>query len=110
MKNIIIRSLADWAKMDRHQMRACINLAIRDVRFPRGAITIDHYFPEMENLLIDKSGPLPWLINQLVNDGRTPNLRTLFVTEDVSRFHISPAIKIYTGGESATHRFGLMLQ
>lgn len=89
-------------------MRTCKNLIIRNTSFTRNMITFDHYFPRVENLLIDNSDPIPWLINQLVNDGRTPELRNLFVTDDVKRYHISNSVKTFHLGASENNKLYTM--
>lgn len=108
MKNIIIQSTRTWIEMDPNMMRMCRNLIINNTSFTRNMISFDHYFPLAENLLIDQSTPIPWLINQLVNDGRMPGLRNLFVTEDVSKYFISNAVKTFHLGKSENNKLYTM--
>jgi len=102
MRNIFIKCVSDWTAMDPHSMRLCNNLVIKNTIFQRRLITLDHYFPNTENLFIDNSGPVPWLINQLVNDGRTPALRNLYITDNVEKYFISASVKTFHlgGGDS----------
>jgi len=99
MRNLIIRSVSEWSTMDTNAMKLCNNLVIKNIIFQRRLITLEHYFPNAENLFIDNSGPIPWLINQLVNDGRTPSLRNLYITDDVKNYFVSSSVKTFHLGD-----------
>lgn len=100
MRNIIVKTIGEWSNIDASAMRRCENIMIRDIRFPRNSININHYFPNVENMFIDNSSPLPWLVNQLVNDGRMPNLSRLYVSEDIGKIYVSRHVKVYHLGEN----------
>ena len=96
----MIKTVGEWNSLDRHKMSLCENMMIKNINFNRSSITMDHYFPNIENLFIDNSTPLPWIVNQLVNDGRMPSLTKLFVTEDVSNIFISNRVRVFHTGDS----------